>query len=609
MLQVEHLTLKFGGLVANNDVSMTVEQGKITGLIGPNGAGKTTFFNSISGVYRPTSGTVTFLGKRIDGLQPYQINQLGMSRTYQVINLFRKMSVVENVMVGMHPHMKQGFFASAFKTRAERREERECYERAYELLDFVNLKDRAFEEAEAVIAAYEAGEAEAYLYDADAGEVITLPATEDAYAAARAVTEPDPCAYGAWVPGIPVLVEHALDALGCNDVVKSLVLDGIVGGVGAVLGFVPQMLALFLLLALLEDVGYMSRVAFIMDRLFRRFGLSGKSFIPLLVGTGCSVPGVMAARTIDQDRDRKMTIMTTGFIPCGAKMPIIGLFAGAVFGDSPWVATSAFFIGIAAVVISGIMLKKFKAFAGEPAPFVMELPAYHAPSASNVLRATWERGWSFIKRAGTIILLSSIVLWFLMGYGVVDGVFQAVEDNNDSLLAAIGSGIAVIFAPLGWVGDMAWKATTATFTGLIAKEEVVNFFGVAYHYAGEADLMEDASGIYAAVGADFGAMAAYSFMIFNLLCAPCFAAMGAIKREMNNVKWTLGAIGYMCGFAYVVSLIVFQLGGLVTGEAAFGIGTVTALILLAGILYLLFRKGYQGEENTRRLTSVAAAVQ
>lgn len=414
--------------------------------------------------------------------------------------------------------------------------------------------------------------------------------------------------FGEWVPG---LFDTILGALGVAEGgwLYGLIQDGIVAGVGAVLGFVPQMLVLFLLLAILEDVGYMARVAFIMDRLFRRFGLSGKSFIPMLVATGCGVPGIMASRTIEQDRDRKMTIMTTGFIPCGAKMPIIGLFAGAVFGESPWVATSAFFIGIAAVVISGIMLKKFKAFAGEPAPFVMELPTYHAPSMGNVLRATWERGWSFIKRAGTIILLSSIILWFLMGYGVVGGVFQAVEDNNDSLLAAIGSGIAIIFAPLGWVGDMAWKATTATFTGLIAKEEVVNFFGVAYHYAGEADLMEDASGIYAAVGADFGAMAAYSFMIFNLLCAPCFAAMGAIKREMNNAKWTAAAIGYMCGFAYVVSLIVFQLGGLVTGEAAFGIGTIAALVLLVGILYLLFRKGYQGEENTRRLSSVAAAVQ
>ena len=387
-----------------------------------------------------------------------------------------------------------------------------------------------------------------------------------------------------------------------------LIQDGIVAGVGAVLGFVPQMLVLFFLLAILEDVGYMARVAFIMDRLFRRFGLSGKSFIPMLVATGCGVPGIMASRTIEQDRDRKMTIMTTGFIPCGAKMPIIGLFAGAVFGDSPWVATSAFFIGIAAVVISGIMLKKFKAFAGEPAPFVMELPSYHAPSMGNVLRATWERGWSFIKRAGTIILLSSIILWFLQGYGFENGVFQAVEDNNKSLLAAIGSAIAWIFAPIGWVGDMAWKATVATVTGLIAKEEVVNTFGVLYQYAGDADLMEDASGIYAAIGVDFGAMAAYSFMIFNLLCAPCFAAMGAIKREMNNAKWTAAAIGYMCGFAYVMSLIVFQLGGLITGEAVFGIGTIVALALLAGILYLLFRKGYQGEDHTHQLSSVAAAA-
>ena len=413
--------------------------------------------------------------------------------------------------------------------------------------------------------------------------------------------------FGEMVPG---LFDTILGALGVAEGgwLYGLIQDGIVAGVGAVLGFVPQMLVLFLLLAILEDVGYMARVAFIMDRIFRRFGLSGKSFIPMLVATGCGVPGIMASRTIEQDRDRKMTIMTTGFIPCGAKMPIIGLFAGAVFGGSSLVATSAFFIGIAAVVISGIMLKKFKAFAGEPAPFVMELPTYHAPSMGNVLRATWERGWSFIKRAGTIILLSSIVLWFLQGYGFENGALQAVEDNNASLLASIGSAVAWIFAPIGWVGDMAWKATVATVTGLIAKEEVVNTFGVLYQYAGDADLMEDASGIYAAVGADFGAMAAYSFMIFNLLCAPCFAAMGAIKREMNNAKWTVAAIGYMCGFAYVVSLIVFQLGGLVTGEAVFGIGTVAALVLLVGILYLLFRKGYQGEENTRRLTSVAAAA-
>ena len=411
--------------------------------------------------------------------------------------------------------------------------------------------------------------------------------------------------FGEIVPGF---FDSILTSLGVSGWLYGLIMDGIVAGVGAVLGFVPQMLVLFFLLAILEDVGYMARVAFIMDRIFRRFGLSGKSFIPMLVATGCGVPGIMASRTIEQDRDRKMTIMTTGFIPCGAKMPIIGLFAGAVFGESPWVATSAFFIGIAAVVISGIMLKKFKAFAGEPAPFVMELPTYHAPSMGNVLRATWERGWSFIKRAGTIILLSSIILWFLQGYGFVDGVWQAVEDNNDSLLAMIGSAIAWIFYPLGWMGDMAWKATVATLTGLIAKEEVVNTFGVLYQYAGEADLLEDSHDIWMAIGADFGAVTAYSFMIFNLLCAPCFAAIGAIKREMNNTKWTLGAIGYMCGFAYVVSMIVYQLGGLITGEAVFSLWTVVAIAALAGIVYLLLRKGYEGEHETHNLTSVAAAA-
>ena len=404
---------------------------------------------------------------------------------------------------------------------------------------------------------------------------------------------------------VPNFFDSVLTSLGVSGWLYGLILDGIVAGVGAVLGFVPQMLVLFLLLAILEDVGYMARVAFIMDRIFRRFGLSGKSFIPMLVATGCGVPGIMASRTIEQDRDRKMTIMTTGFIPCGAKMPIIGLFAGAVFGGSALVAVSALFIGIAAVVISGIMLKKFKAFAGEPAPFVMELPAYHAPSASNVLRATWERGWSFIKRAGTVILLSTIVLWFLQGYGFTDGVFGPVEDNNTSLLAAIGNAIAWIFYPLGWTGDMVWKATVASFTGLIAKENVVGTMATLYHFAGE--VSENGEEIWALVGADFGAITAYSFMIFNLLCAPCFAAMGAIKREMNNAKWTAFAIGYMCVFAYVISLIVYQLGGLITGAASFSLWTVAALALLAGILYLLFRKGYQGEENARRLTSVAAA--
>ena len=411
--------------------------------------------------------------------------------------------------------------------------------------------------------------------------------------------------FGEWVPG---LFDTILGALGVAEGgwLYGLIQDGIVAGVGAVLGFVPQMLVLFLLLAILEDVGYMARVAFIMDRLFRRFGLSGKSFIPMLVATGCGVPGIMASRTIEQDRDRKMTIMTTGFIPCGAKMPIIGLFAGAVFGGSSLVATSAFFIGIAAVVISGIMLKKFKAFAGEPAPFVMELPAYHAPSASNVLRATWERGWSFIKRAGTVILLSTIVLWFLQGYGFTNGAFGPVEDNNTSLLAAIGNAIAWIFYPLGWTGDMAWKATVASFVGLTAKENVVGTLGTLYHFAGE--ISENGEEIWAMVGADFGALTAYSFMIFNLLCAPCFAAMGAIKREMNNAKWTTFAIGYMCVFAYVAALIVYQIGGLITGAASFSLWTVVALVLLVGILYLLLRKGYQGEESTRRLTDLAAAA-
>ena len=411
--------------------------------------------------------------------------------------------------------------------------------------------------------------------------------------------------FGELVPG---LFDTILGTLGVAESswVYGLIQDGIVAGVGAVLGFVPQLLVLFLLLSILEDVGYMARVAFIMDRIFRRFGLSGKSFIPMLVATGCGVPGIMASRTIEQDRDRKMTIMTTGFIPCGAKMPIIGLFAGALFGSSAWVATSAYFIGVAAVVISGIMLKKCKAFAGEPAPFVMELPTYHAPSVGNVLRATWERGWSFIKRAGTVILLSSIILWFLQGYGFVDGVFQAVEDNNDSLLAVIGSAVAWIFYPLGWMGDMAWKATVATVTGLIAKEEVVNTFGVLYQYAGDADLLEDSSALWSLVAADFNAVSAYSFMIFNLLCAPCFAAMGAIKREMNNTRWTLAAIGYMCAFAYVIAMIVYQLGGLIAGVAPFSIWTVIALALLAGLLYLLLRKGCQEEGESHNLTSVAA---
>lgn len=402
---------------------------------------------------------------------------------------------------------------------------------------------------------------------------------------------------------VPNFFEGILTSLHVNDVLYGLIMDGIVGGVGAVLGFVPQILVLFLLLSIMEDVGYMSRVAFIMDRIFRRFGLSGKSFIPMLVATGCGVPGIMASRTIEQDRDRKMTIMTTGFIPCGAKMPIIGLFAGAVFGGSSLVATSAFVIGIAAVVISGIMLKKFKAFAGEPAPFVMELPAYHLPSAGNVLRATWERGWSFIKRAGTIILLSSIILWFLQGFGFTDGQFGMVEDNNTSLLASLGSAIAWIFSPLGWVGDMAWKATVATFTGLIAKEEVVNTFGVLYNFS---EVSEEGNEIWTLIAHDFTPIAAYSFMIFNLLCAPCFAAMGAIRREMNNKTWTVASIAYMCVFAYVSSLIVYQLGGLFLGEVSFGFWTIIALALLILILYLLFRPGYKPKSEALKINQIQA---
>lgn len=403
---------------------------------------------------------------------------------------------------------------------------------------------------------------------------------------------------------VPNFFGGILTSLQVNDVLYGLIMDGIIGGVGAVLGFVPQILVLFLLLSIMEDVGYMSRVAFIMDRIFRRFGLSGKSFIPMLVATGCGVPGIMASRTIEQDRDRKMTIMTTGFIPCGAKMPIIGLFAGAVFGGSSLVATSAFVIGIAAVIISGIILKKFKAFAGEPAPFVMELPAYHLPSAGNVLRATWERGWSFIKRAGTVILLSSIILWFLQGFGFTDGQFGMVEDNNTSLLANIGNAIAWIFAPIGWVGDMAWKSTVATITGLIAKEEVVNTFGVLYNFS---EVSEEGNEIWTLIAQDFTPIAAYSFMIFNLLCAPCFAAMGTIRREMNNTKWTMGAIGYMCLFAYVSALIVYQLVGLAIGEVAFNFWTIVALALLIGVIYLLFRPGYKPKSEALDLKGMQTA--
>ena len=403
--------------------------------------------------------------------------------------------------------------------------------------------------------------------------------------------------FGAWVPDA---LNGFLESVGCAPWLQGLIVDGIVAGVGAVLGFVPQMLVLFLLLCILEDVGYMARIAFIMDRIFRRFGLSGKSFIPMLVATGCGVPGIMASRTIEQDRDRKLTVMTTGFIPCGAKMPIIGLFAGAIFGGSSWVAVSAYFIGVAAVVTSGVILKKTRIFAGDPAPFVMELPAYHIPKAANILRGTWERGWSFIKRAGTVILLSSIVLWFFQGFGVVDGQFQMVEDNNTSLLAAVGGVVAPIFAPIGFG---TWQATVATVTGLIAKENVVSTFGVLFGLG--AEVTEESSELLAAVGTQFTGLTAYSFMIFNLLCAPCFAAMGAIKREMNSPKWTVAAIGYMCGFAYLVSLMVYQFGMLAQGQ--FSAWTVVAFAVLAGMVYLLFRKGYQGESSRLRAVDAVSA--
>ena len=392
-----------------------------------------------------------------------------------------------------------------------------------------------------------------------------------------------------WLVEIP---RAALEGWGVSGVLVGLICDGILAGVGAVLGFVPQMLVLFFLLALLEDCGYMARIAFIMDPIFRKFGLSVKSFIPMLIGTGCGVPGVMASRTIENERDRRMTIMTTCFIPCGAKMPIIGLIAGALFGGSGLVAVSAYFIGVAAIIISGIILKKTKPFSGDPAPFVMELPAYHAPTAGNVLRSTWERGWSFIKKAGTIILLSSVVLWFLQGFGWEEGSFGMVEDMNNSVLAAIGSVIAYLFVPLGF-GN--WKAAVATITGLIAKENVVATFGILYNYAGE--LAENGDEIWGMVAQDYTQLSAYAFMIFNLLCAPCFAAMGAIKREMNNGKWTAFAIGYMCVFAYAVALVVYRLGMLFTGS--FSIWTVIALAVLAGMIYLLVRRNpYRAMSST-----------
>ena len=402
--------------------------------------------------------------------------------------------------------------------------------------------------------------------------------------------EPDPAAYGVWVPGIPVLVGNGLEAANTPEWLNGLILDGIVAGVGAVLGFVPQMLVLFLLLAFLEACGYMSRIAFVLDRIFRKFGLSGKSFIPILIGTGCGVPGIMASRTIENERDRRMTIMTTTFIPCGAKMPFISMVAGAIFGGSAWVSTSAYFLGMACIIVSGIMLKKTKMFAGDPAPFVMELPAYHLPTVGNVLRSMWERGWSFIKKAGTIILLSTILVWFLSYFGFVDGTFRMLTDEEigSSILATIGNAIAWIFAPLGWG---TWQATVASVTGLIAKENIVGTMGILYGGSGS---------VYASIGAAFTGLAGYSFLAFNLLCAPCFAAIGAIKREMNSAKWTWFAIGYQCLFAYAVSLMIYQIGSVFTGNINV-IGLIAALAVAAGIICMLF-KPYK--ESTKLTTAV-----
>ena len=426
--------------------------------------------------------------------------------------------------------------------------------------------------------------------------VSTETATMADYEKAKATIErigeePDPADYGVWVPGLPVLVGNALEAAGTADWLSGLILDGIVAGVGAVLGFVPQMLVLFLMLAFLEACGYMARIAFVLDRIFRKFGLSGKSFIPMLIGTGCGIPGIMASRTIENERDRRMTIMTTTFIPCGAKVPFIGMIAGALFGGSAWVSTSAYFIGMAAIIISGIMLKKTKMFAGDPAPFVMELPAYHWPTLGNVLRSMWERGWSFIKKAGTIILLSTIFVWFTSRFGWVDGQFAMLEEDqiSASILAKIGNAICWIFAPLGW-GN--WQATVASITGLVAKENIVGTLGVLYSGG--------AGTVYDAIAAAFTGITGYSFLVFNLLCAPCFAAIGAIKREMNSPKWTWFAIGYQCGFAYAVALMINQFGGLFTGNANI-IGVIAAVIVLAAIIYMLVRPYKEATKLTTKV--------
>ncbi|NCB63617.1 MAG: ferrous iron transport protein B [Clostridia bacterium] len=440
--------------------------------------------------------------------------------------------------------------------------------------------------------------ATAYLYDDNGVVTDEIPVTYTSYQTAAAIPEPEAAEYGVWVPGVPALLGSWLEQINTADWLRGLLLDGIVAGVGAVLGFVPQMLVLFLFLAFLEACGYMARVAFVMDRIFRKFGLSGKSFIPMLIGTGCGVPGIMASRTIENERDRRMTIMTTTFIPCGAKLPIIALIAGAMFGGAAWVAPSAYFLGILAIVVSGVMLKKTRMFAGDPAPFVMELPAYHWPTVSNVLRSMWERGWSFIKKAGTIILLATILVWFTSNFGWADGAFGMVEEST-SILAVIGGAICVIFAPLGW-GH--WQGAVASITGLIAKENVVGTFGVLF--GGFDEVAENGWQIWNNMAAVFTPLSAYSFLVFNLLCAPCFAAMGAIKREMNSAKWTLFAIGYQCVFAYAIALVVYQLGMLFTGQGNV-IGSVAAFAIVAFILWMLFRP-YQ--EPGRLTTKIKVSV-
>ena len=474
----------------------------------------------------------------------------------------------------------------------------------------------AYSRADQILAAGDEGATVVDIVDDEDKVIETVTLSDSVVAEAQEVVdagEPDTTTYGVWVPGIPVLIENLLDSMNCVDWLKSLILDGIVAGVGAVLGFVPQMLVLFLFLAFLESCGYMARVAFIMDRIFRKFGLSGKSFIPMLIGSGCGVPGVMASRTIENDRDRKMTIMTTTFVPCGAKLPIIALIAGACFDNAGWVSWSAYFVGIAAIICSGIILKKTKMFAGEPAPFVMELPAYHWPTVGNVLRSMWERGWSFIKKAGTIILLSTIVLWFLMSFGWVDGSFGMLDFDGlegaaleaaqaQCVLAKIGSVIAPIFAPLGWTqGGSGWKMAVAAVSGLIAKENVVATFGMLFGFA---EVAENGAEVWGSLAQVLTPIAAYGYLVFNLLCAPCFAAMGAIKREMNNPKWFWFAIGYQCGLAYVVSLCIYQIGTLIS-TGAFGIGTVVAFLLVAAFIYLLFRPYKESKTLNVKVKKVA----